>query len=571
MKSVFRIFFSAYASKQGRIIGCLALAAAVEGIGLATLLPILNAITGDGTGSAATARIHGALGALGLQGDLLTLTAVVVVGMVLKAGLSIVAMNYVGYAVADLATRLRTELVARLLRARWSYFVGQPVGRISNIAGLEVTRSAEAYLMSALTITLMIKAAGYTLVALFISWPIALLAIGGGLGMTLVLQRFVRKTRRAGRQQTLRTSELVVQLNDALVGIKPLKAMARHAQVLRFLDGKIAELRRALRKQTFSKQITRYVQEPMLVIFLAVGLYVTTVFWGIPLAEILVMGLLIERTVTSVGKVQQEMQKVAAVESAFWSVHALVAEAGAEAEHLGGTRIPTLDHGCVFRDVGFSFGQRRVLDGLSMEIPAAAVTVVTGGSGAGKTTLTDLLLGLHRVEEGEILVDGVPIAEIDLARWRGLVGYVPQELILFHDSVAANVTLGDPTLSEERVMEALAAAGALDFVAQLPDGIQTPVGERGSRLSGGQRQRIAIARALVHDPKLLILDEITSALDPETEAGICRNIRALTARGITVLAITHREAWLAAADRVYHLEDGAAAKLEAAPAAAAAG
>src|SRR3546814_5952543 len=110
-----------------------------------------------------------------------TLVAVIVVGMILKAALSIAAMNYVGFAVADLATRLRTELVARLLRARWSYFVGQPVGRISNIAGLEVTRSVEAYLMSAQAITLMIQAAGYTLVALFISWPIALVAIGGGL------------------------------------------------------------------------------------------------------------------------------------------------------------------------------------------------------------------------------------------------------------------------------------------------------------------------------------------------------------------------------------------------------
>lgn len=560
MKSVFRIFFSIYASKQFRIIGCLALAALVEAIGLATLLPVLNTVGGGGD-SKAGAVLNDVFAGIGLHPDMLTLTLIIVFLMILKAALSILAMSYVGYAVADLATKLRLELVARLIRARWSYFVGQPVGRISNIAGLEVTRSAEAYLMSAQAITLMIQAAGYTLVALFISWPIALVAIGGGTAMTLLLQRFVRKTRRAGRRQTQRTSELVVQLNDALVGIKPLKAMARHAQVIRFLEGKIAELRRALRQQTLSKQMTKYIQEPLLVIFLAVGLYVTTTFWGIPLAELLVMGLLIERTISSVGKVQQEVQKAAAVESAFWSVHRLVEEAGAEAETHIGTRSPTLTKGCSFRHVHFSFGNTKVLDDVSIDIPAANVTVITGGSGAGKTTMTDLLLALHAPAGGEILIDGTPLDEIDVAQWRSMVGYVPQELILFNDSIAANVTLGDPTLSEERVLDALTAAGALDFVEKLPDGIHTQVGERGSRLSGGQRQRIAIARALVHEPKLLILDEVTSALDPETEASICRNIRALTARGITALAITHREAWLAAADRVYHLEEGVAERL----------
>ncbi len=423
-------------------------------------------------------------------------------------------------------------------------------------------------MVSAQALTLSVQAIGYTVLAFFLSWPIALVAIGGGAGMTLVLQRLVRVTRRAGRKQTLRTSELIVQLNDALVSIKPMKAMARHAQVGDFLGDKIAGLRRALRRQVLSKQVMRYIQEPMLVIFLAAGLYIAVATWGIPLAEILVTGLLIERTITNVGKVQQEVQKAVAVESAFWSVHRLIDEAGAEAEHFDGTRPPTLEKGCSFRNVSFAFGSRQVLHGLSLEIPKGKVTVITGGSGAGKTTLTDLLLGLHYPDSGDVLIDGTPLTEIDLAKWRGMIGYVPQELILFNDTIAANVTLGDPALTEERVLHALAAAGALDFVERLPDGIHTQVGERGSRLSGGQRQRIAIARALMHDPKLLILDEVTSALDPETEAGICRNIRALTEQGITALAITHREAWLSAADRVYHLEDGVAARLGAdAPAA----
>lgn len=177
--------------------------------------------------------------------------------------------------------------------------------------------------------------------------------------------------------------------------------------------------------------------------------------------------------------------------------------------------------------------------------------------------MVDLVLGLLVPQRGAVLLDGVPLDEVDLAAWRRRVGYVPQETVLLHDTVLNNITLGDPAVSEAEVVRALELAGAWSFVAELPQGLHTLVGERGGRLSGGQRQRIAIARALVGHPALLILDEATSALDPATEREILATLQALKGE-LTILAVSHTRGLVEAADCVYELDGGHARLREAA-------
>jgi ATP-binding cassette subfamily C protein len=188
--------------------------------------------------------------------------------------------------------------------------------------------------------------------------------------------------------------------------------------------------------------------------------------------------------------------------------------------------------------------------------------VLSAPSGAGKTTVADLVTALLRPQEGEIWIDDLPMARVDWRAWRRMIGYVPQDPVLLHDTIAYNVTLGDPDLTEADAVAALDAAGIRELVAGLPEGLQTVVGERGGKLSGGQRQRIAIARALAHQPRLLILDEATSALDAETETAVCRALEAL--RGtLTIVAIAHQSALVDVADRVYRIDDGSASLLAA--------
>jgi ATP-binding cassette subfamily C protein len=183
--------------------------------------------------------------------------------------------------------------------------------------------------------------------------------------------------------------------------------------------------------------------------------------------------------------------------------------------------------------------------------------MLVGPSGAGKTTIIDLLTGLLQPQSGAILIDGTSLQELDTRAWRQMIGYVPQETVLLHDTILHNVTLGDPALGEADAERALKEAGAWEFIAMLPQGMNSSVGERGGKLSGGQRQRIMIARALVHRPRLLILDEATSALDPASEAAICQTLEQLRGE-LTILAISHQTALVNAADRVYRLEKGQA-------------
>jgi ATP-binding cassette subfamily C protein len=265
---------------------------------------------------------------------------------------------------------------------------------------------------------------------------------------------------------------------------------------------------------------------------------------------------------TRINSMQSKYQSMVAEASALWSIVDLIDRAKAEREPTGGSETPSLDRAVELRDVCISYDGQPVLDRLCLELPAGCITAIAGPSGTGKTTIVDLITGLVDPESGEVLVDGVPLREIDLRAWRGAIGYVPQETILLNDSIRTNVSFGDPAVTDVQIEKALRDADLWGFVARLPDGVDTSVGERGALLSGGQRQRVAVARALVHKPRLLILDEATSALDAASESEIWASVVQLRGR-TTVVAISHQPALVAIADRVYRIENGHA--IEAAP------
>jgi len=557
---VLRFFLKSYPWHTAVMLGCLLLAAAAEGIGLSTLVPVLG-IAFQRSGAAPhtptgfEATVVSALYRVGIEPSLGPLFAIVAGALWLKGGLMLLSKRQVGYTVAFAATDLRLNLLRALLASRWSYYTHQPVGAIATAMSSEADRASIAFHHLAQISAFVVQTLLYTGLALAVSWQATAFAAIAGLATVSVLSALVQMSGRAGRRQTQSLRSLLSRLTDVLQGVKLLKAMGRERLVAPILELDTKRLHKALRKRIFAEEAVLALQEPIVGTLLLIGMVVWVNHTSVPIQSAFVLLFLCFKTLDNLNKAQRKAQTLVAEESALASLVERIEQASAEREISTGTAVPTLARGVALDGVSINRGGQVVMENASLEVAATGITAILGPSGAGKTTIVDLLTGLVRPDTGVVRVDGVPLGEIDLPRWRALIGYVPQELFLLHDSVRINVSLGDPELSEEDVIAALRDAGALDFVRSLPEGLDSSVGERGMLLSGGQRQRIAIARAIVHRPRLLVLDEATAALDATHEAAIWQTVARL-GEHTAVVAISHQPALTQFADRVYRIQDG---------------
>jgi len=548
----------AYPGRSAAGLAAVFAAGLMDGLGLSMLLSMLSLATraSDKAPSMPEKIALQVAEYLGLQPTAPVLLALATTLIGFKAALSLLSNRQVGYTVANIATDMRLALIRSVISARWSHYLQQSVGRLSNAVATEAQRASEAFQYSAEMAAMLLNSLIYLCIALAISWQAGVAAAIAGGVLLSVLHRLVRASRNAGQQQTELLKSLLSVLGGQLAAAKALKAMAREDHVDALLSDQTRALRRSLRRQVVSKEAMGALQEPLLAILVGVGFFFSLVVLEMPLASVLVMLFLLARTVSYLSKAQRAYQQVVVRESAYWSLIDDIAAARSQVEPRGGEQSVELVEGIRFEAVSFGHGHHRaIVKHGSFTVPAQQLTVFIGPSGAGKTTLLDLVVGLQHPDAGQILVDGVPLRDLDLRQWRRQIGYVPQESVMVDESVAYNVTLGEVGLDEDRIRAALRAADALDFVDAMPEGLNTRVGEGGSRLSGGQRQRLAIARALVHEPRLLILDEATSHLDPEAQMAVIETVKHLKGR-LTILAVAHQDLLMQAADRIYRLADG---------------
>lgn len=558
-------FFRTYPKASTVTVIAFLFSGVAEGIGLLSFVPLLYLSLGGG-GDPQNPDAGSQVGIMqdveilskitDVLGNSLSIEVVIIaifIGLSMNNYFILLANRQIGITTAKISFDFRVEVLRSIYRSRWEYFVNQPTGYFSGRLTNEVKRAASTYMNSALLVSFIAQCLTYLVLAALISWELTALATGVAILAYVISRRFISQSRAYGKANTHYIKEIARRAIESLNGIKAIKAMGREPFLEREFFKEISSLKESQAGQVTASQRLKLWQNEIVLAFMLLGLLASFYSDWISPLEVLLLAAVLMRFFSQTAKVSGQIQKIASSESAYYSLNEFLEHAESNREVVHGGVEPTLRHGIEFDHVEFCYGEKQVLDKMSISIPSNAITTLIGPSGSGKTTVLDLVAALLEPQGGDVRIDGVSLKSLDIAKWRRMIGYVPQEPFLLHDTISNNVTLGEETITRAQVENALREANAMGFIAALEGGLDFNVGERGSKLSGGQRQRIMIARALVHRPLLLIFDEATSSLDLAAEQEICNTIVSLKADH-TILCASHRSLLIDAADQVIDLE-----------------
>ena len=467
-----------------------------------------------------------------------------------------VLMSHIGFRIV---TDLRNDLYRHILRQPLSFFTKHPTGILISRVTNDVT-----YLQGAVSeaVTSLLKdsftLAGLVFVIFWRDWKLAIIA---SLVFPLAvwpIAQFGRRMRRIAAESQVSMGDLISLLQETITGNRIVKAfgMEEHEN-RRFARENERQFRLTMKSVT-----VRAISSPLMEFLGGLGI-AAIIFWGgyqviegtsTPgtffsfLAALLMLYEPVKRLTNVNNTIQQGL---AGAERIF---QVLDTEPGIR-NRPGAAELPPIREGISIEGVTFRYEEDPVLRDVSLKIRAGEAVAFVGMSGGGKTTLVNLIPRFYDVSEGRVAIDGTDIRDVTLESLRAQIGIVTQQTILFNDTVRGNIAYGDVRRSDGDVVRAAMAANAHDFIQRLPQGYDTVIGEQGVKLSGGERQRISIARALLKDAPILILDEATSSLDTESEIEVQDALEKLM-KGRTTLVIAHRLSTIRNADRIVALVDG---------------
>ena len=470
------------------------------------------------------------------------------------AGVSLI--QYIGH---RSITDLRNAVYSRIIRQPISFFQEQSAGRIFSAVINDVERARLAiseYLAELFRQAFLFPV--YIAILLYLDWKMTLACAVLLPIIVWPIGRLGRKIRRSVESSQTRLGELTQILQETVGGNRIVKAFGMED----FEISKFRAASRRLLRETMRWVRAQVATSPLMDMLqpIVIGLLLLYARGRIQ-AGVLTTGMFIAfvyalfksyEPVKRIGAVYQQFQQA---QGATTQVFSYLDQAQEEHEAPGARDLPAFSNLVEFNNVAFSYESNPVLRDISLMAKKGEVVALVGSSGAGKTTLVNLIPRFYDVTSGAILIDGTDVRDVRLRSLRAQIAIVTQENILFHDTVWNNICYGLAGVSKERVISAAQAALAHDFIQELPNSYDTIIGERGTRLSGGQRQRIAIARAILKDSPILILDEATSELDAESESFVQKALANLMV-GRTTFVIAHRLATIRRADKILVLEDG---------------
>ena len=495
--------------------------------------------------------------------ELATDVGIILASALLAAGIGVL-QGYLNSVVGEGIMRdLRTSLVAHLHRMPLQFFTGTKTGEIMNRVSNDVDNVDNVVTGTLTTIITNVVLIATTLIAMFLwNWRLALLSVIivplmvfplGPVGRRMYQ---IRKNTREKRDEI----ESITQETLSISGITLIKSFAREAyERARFYRTGTRlmqlEIDLAMVGRWFLASVTAMVVVGPALVWLGGGWLAITssLKVGVIVAFVSFIQGRLYGPAAALAGIQVQIVSALAVFERIFDYLDMTPE---EYDPPGSIALPHVNGDIRFDHVRFAYdGSRNVLDDISFEVRAGEVAAFVGPSGGGKTTITALVPRFYDPQSGRVLVDGHDVRSITLDSLRRDIGIVTQETYLFHDTIANNLRYGKPDATDAEIEAAARAANIADFIAALPDRYETVVGERGHKLSGGERQRLAIARVLLKDPRILILDEATSSLDYENEAAIQKALE-IVMRGRTSLVIAHRLSTVLAADVIFVIDEG---------------
>ncbi|MBZ9809530.1 ABC transporter ATP-binding protein/permease [Mesorhizobium sp. BR1-1-9] len=542
----------------------LILGSLTEGISILLLVPLLQLVGRSGQDFAIRLPDNDFMRWLVPDGTLklTTMLCMLVALVVLQAAFNRFKSVYMARLLFDFINRLRMNLFESIGKARWGVFTRMRGSDLDHALTGDIDRVQGAAFSLLMLVQIAVLLAGYLVISLFISPVMTLFAVIIGILMFLALRPFRSRATAFGQILTTNRQDQYRTVSEFLGGIKVAKSLNVEATYFAQLRATLERMKADNIAYVRNSSTGTALFQVASVIGLSLFIYVALVRFDLSLAEIVVLLLVFMRIAPRFMDMQTQAQQVLINLPAYAAMRSLQMRFDAEREpgHAGieDARKLSLDFGLNVRGVSFAYedgAAKTVVSDITFGLPAGKVTALIGPSGSGKSTIADMLLGLLEPTAGTILVDGVEIDAANRRGWRDQVAYVPQDVFLLHDTIAANLRLAAQQASDDELWAALRSAHAAEFVERLDLKLETVVGDRGVRLSGGERQRIALARALLRKPSLLILDEATSALDWQNQALIAQSIDGL--RGsMTILTIAHRPSMIAFADWVVAMENG---------------
>ncbi|MFD0961500.1 ABC transporter ATP-binding protein [Paenibacillus chungangensis] len=495
-----------------------------------------------------------------LYGQLMLIGAGILTAAALLGVMRFISASFMAAVGQKVLFKLRNDLYRHLQRLDVAYYdrnrTGDLMSRVTNDVSMLQQLISSGMLQLFTDSFTFVAIAAYML---WVDWRLTLLLLATFPVMFFITRLFGRSIRSAFRKVQQSVADVSDHLQITLTGIRMIKSFTAEG----YESERFTERTQRNREANVRAARLRAAYEPIIDFIIYVGLAIVVVFGAwLTMREELTVGTLVafiaylrllQNPVRRFSRILNTVQQAAA---AYERIEEVMRTTPGIEDTPDAVELPTVKGHIRFRDVTFSYGSDgAVLNGFDLELAAGEVTALVGSSGAGKTTIAHLIIRFYDVDSGSVTIDGYDLRNITQQSLRSSIGIVSQDVILFNGTIAENIRYGNQNASEEEIRAAAEAANAAAFIEGFANGYDTEIGERGIKLSGGQKQRLSIARALLSDPRIIILDEATASLDTESEQLIQEALQTLL-QGRTCLVIAHRLSTIQRADRIYVLEDG---------------